>query len=763
MRKKIEALALAGMRIVLPLVFCLIAAPHPAGATAPDLEFHAPATTSDPSTSAIMRDLAERLLPVYQEADPDRYLANLSALQMVAGDYPAAYGSRQSLRDRRRRKDAGQRVDRAVIYDMYASARAMEAENRIPFAEAFTKSFHEVMDRLDDQDAYAVTQWLERSLPEFQDALQRSLDQLRAGGSVNQDEAVELIRAYLSYDIYRTVAPLVSALDTEEDHRRYTADAEVRIKTPGGASIYAVVVRPKSPAKPLPALLELTILDSPTFAKECAAHGYAGVVAYTRGKHDGAQPVVPYQHDGEDARTVINWIAKQAWSDGRVGMYGEGYSGFTAWAAATRVPTALKAIATSAGSAPGIDVPMRGSVFQNSAYRWSLSVTDPKESDDKKYDDDALWRSLDQKWYRSGRSYRELGRVFGTHNPIFIRWLNHPSYDRFWQKMIPYREQFAHINIPVLTTTGYFAASEPAALYYFTEHYRYNPRADHTLLIGPYDDSVMQRGVPAVLHGYEVDSTAVINLHALRYEWLDHVFKGSATPALLKERINYEVMGANAWRHAPTLEAMGKAAQRFYLDATASREGYRLTRRKNAKLAFVHQTVSLADRRDAGWMPPADLISKDLVSHNSLQFASEPLSKPTEFSGLFSGRLDFTVNKMDVDLNIVFYERLANGDYVRLFNPTYEFRASYVRDRVHRHLLKAGERQELPLIGEHLTSRELRAGSRLVVVLGVNKRPDREINYGTGNDVSEESIDDARVPLKIRWYNDSYIDIPVRK
>jgi uncharacterized protein len=763
MRRNIPGSALAGVRIVLSLVFCMILAPHPAKATAPDLEFHAPATGSDPSTSAIMRDLAERLLPVYQEADPDRYLANLSALQMVAGDYRAAYVSRQSLRDRRRRKDAGQPVGRAVIYDMYASARAMEAENRIPFGEAFTKAFHDVMDRLDDRDAYAVAQWLERSLPEFQDALQRSLDQLRASGSVNQSEAVDLIRAYLSFDIYRTVAPLVASLDLEEDHRRYTADEEVRIKTRDGVSISAVVVRPKTPPKPLPALLEFTIFESPNFAKECAAHGYVGVVAYTRGKHDGAQRVVPFQHDGDDARAVINWIAKQAWSDGRVGMYGEGYSGFTPWAAATQVPAALKAIATSAGSAPGIDVPMDGSVFQNSAYRWSLSVTEPKGYGEKKYDDDALWRSLDQKWYASGRSYRELGHVFGTHNPIFIRWLNHPSYDRFWQKMIPYREQFAHINIPVLTTTGYFAASEPAALYYFTEHYRYNPRADHTLLIGPYDDSVMQRGVPAALHGYEVEATAVINLHELRYEWFDHVFKGTAAPALLKERINYEVMGANTWRHAPTLEAMGKAAQRFYLDAIPSYEGYRLTRRKNAKLAFVRQAVSLADRKDAGWMPPVDLISKNLVSHNSLLFASEPLSKPIEFSGLFSGRLDFTVNKMDVDLNIVFYERLANGDYVRLFNPTYEFRASYVRDRVHRHLLKAGERQELPLISERLTSRELQAGSRLVVVLGINKRPDREINYGTGNDVSEDSIADARVPVKIRWYNDSYIDIPTRK
>ncbi|HEY2675933.1 MAG TPA: hypothetical protein VGI65_03120, partial [Steroidobacteraceae bacterium] len=139
----------------------------------------------------------------------------------------------------------------------------------------------------------------------------------------------------------------------------------------------------------------------------------------------------------------------------------------------------------------------------------------------------------------------------------------------------------------------------------------------------------------------------------------------------------------------------------------------------------------------------------------------DPLTKPMEFSGLFSGRLDFTVNKMDMDLNITLYELLANGDYVRLFSPTYEFRASYARDRVHRHLLKAGERQELTYKSERLTSRQLQKGSRLVMVLGISKRPDREINYGTGGDVSEESISDGRAPLKIEWYGDSYVEIPV--
>jgi hypothetical protein len=142
---------------------------------------------------------------------------------------------------------------------------------------------------------------------------------------------------------------------------------------------------------------------------------------------------------------------------------------------------------------------------------------------------------------------------------------------------------------------------------------------------------------------------------------------------------------------------------------------------------------------------------------------SEPLSHPINFAGLFAARLDFTPNKMDMDLNIALYELLPSGGYLALFAPVYEIRASYARDRVHRHLLKAGERQQLTIRSERLTSRRLQAGSRVVMVLGINKRPDREINYGSGADVSEESVADGKIPVKIRWYSSSYIDIPIRK
>jgi hypothetical protein len=725
---------------------------------APEFDFRPPATTSDPAIPLIMRDLAARLIPVYQDPDPERYLANLSALQMAAGDYTAADISRRTLRERRLKLHF-QHPD-WVIYDMYAHAKALETDNRITFAEAFTTTFRETMPLLNDHDAYEVSRWLAISPAVLRESLQKAFDQIRTKGSVDQSQAVELIWKYVSFDAYRTFGPLSVLLAAENDHRRYTVDDDVLIKTRDGATLSATVIRPNSHKDPLPTLLEFTIYDSQNYAKECAAHGYVGVVAYTRGKRNSAGGIVPFQRDGEDTRAVINWIAKQPWSDGRVGMYGEGYSGFTAWAAAKRLPAALKAIAATTSSAPGINIPMAGNIHHNSAYAWSLRVT-ASSPDENKYDDPAQWRDLNEKWYRSGRRYRDLGRLFGTPNPIFIRWLNHPSYDRYWQQMVPYQRQFAHINIPVLTMTGYYAASEPGDLYYFSQHHLYNPHADHTLIIGPYDDAMMGLGQLTSLHGLQVDPAALVDFRELRYQWFDHVFKGAAMPSLVKDTVNYELMGGNEWRHAASLDAMAGKSLKFYLDAASSGANHRLLQRKKPNESFVQQSVTFLDRMDAAWTPSTDLISRSLAPRHGAIYASEPLSKPTALNGLFSGRLDFTVNKMDMDLNITLFELLAGGDYVRLFGPTYELRASYARDRAHRHLLKAGERQELTFKSERMTSRLLQAGSRLVMVLSISKRPDREINYGTGVDVSEESIADGKIPLKIKWYSDSYIEIPI--
>lgn len=74
-----------------------------------------------------------------------------------------------------------------------------------------------------------------------------------------------------------------------------------------------------------------------------------------------------------------------------------------------------------------------------------------------------------------------------------------------------------------------------------------------------------------------------------------------------------------------------------------------------------------------------------------------------------------------------------------------------------------GKIESLPFDKTRMVSRRLSKDSRLLVTLNVNKNPYAQINYGTGKDVSDEDITDAKVPLLIKWYNDSYVKIPIWK
>jgi hypothetical protein len=172
-------------------------------------------------------------------------------------------------------------------------------------------------------------------------------------------------------------------------------------------------------------------------------------------------------------------------------------------------------------------------------------------------------------------------------------------------------------------------------------------------------------------------------------------------------------------------------------------------------------TLNLRDRKDAAWRPSRELVLDVLPARDgTMLFMTEPFSGPVDIAGRLSGVLDFTINKQDVDLVMMLYELRSTGEYVKLFDPAYAFRASYAKDRVHRHLLLAGVRQQLPFQSEKMAGHQLQAGSRLVLALGINKRADSQVNYGSGKDVSEESITDAHAPVRIRWHDGSFIEVP---
>lgn len=726
---------------------------HPARAQ--NLEFHPPGKATDPRTALAMRDLAQRMIPVYQDPDRQRYLANLSALQLVAGSDAAAYAARLSLADLHRRTPAGPWIE-PLAYDLHARARALVAEEGIPYAQGFSRSFQAAVSPLDDLSAYRLIEWLKTPPAVYQDALQRALDQRRGQDRISMPDALALIWTYLAFDAHRSFAPYIPALAAADDQRRYVTDGNVLIHMRGGASLSGLLVRPRNAAARLPTLLTLTLEPGHQGeALETAAHGYAGLVA--RPLAQGSDPLVPYEHATAEAHAVLGWIAAQPWSDGRVGMYGSGYSAFTAWAAARRAPPALQALLVASAIAPGIDGPMEGGIFRNAACRWLISLAHPQ--DEAPDGDPARGRQLDARWYVSGRPYRELDRLFGSPSAVFQRWLHHPSYDRYWRSMIPGPRDLARLSIPVLTLTGYYDALEAGALYYFSEHHRYNAHADDTLLVGPYDSEALVSKPPVVLGGYPLDPAALIDLGELRYQWFDHVLRQGPRPPVLAGRVNYELMGADTWRHVGSLDAASGALTLHLVPGP--RSGL-LQRQAPDPRAFIQQTVDLAARAPVPQLALApQILTGSLISRDSVAYVSDPLPQALDLAGQPTLQLDFRTNKRDLDLTVTLYEQLTTGQYLKLYSPAYEQRASYARDRSARRLLVPGARERLILRGPRLVGRRVQAGSRLVLVLGVKKRPDEEINYGTGKDVSQESLADARRPLTIRWYGESHLALPL--
>jgi putative CocE/NonD family hydrolase len=543
---------------------------------------------------------------------------------------------------------------------------------------------------------------------------------------------------------------------------RYIIDDNVLIHLRDGATVSAIVVRPGGVTAKLPAALVFTIYADPAHdlerMKYAADRGYAGVIAYSRGKLNSPDRIAPYEYDGRDADGVIGWIAKQPWSNGKAGMYGGSYNGFTQWAATKYMNPALKTIVPWVAENPGNGLPMQDNVFLLVNYAWVYYVTDNKLLDDALYRD-PRWRALNDTWYASGRSYRDVPAVAGMPNPWLEKWLRHLSYDGYWQAMLPYRSDFARINIPVLSITGYYDDGQVSALGFYKDHYSFNRFARDYLVIGPWDHFNSQHSVKDdVIRGYRIDPAAHINTPRLTFDWFDYVMRGKPRPALVADRVNYEVMGANVWRHASSIGTMGARSQRFYLtDAKVGRRYYLLTPREPASVRGLLQRVDFADRKTSNNDSyPDPIVGRKPDFSNGYLFATQPFSETADVSGV-TGAIRAVANKRDVDLGIALYEISPDG---RLFELSdFIGRASYAADMSKRTLLTPGKPFSVSLDQMTLFSKRVEKGSRLLLSVNVNKNAFAEINYGTGRDVSGEDIHDASVPLQVRWLTSSYIDL----
>ena len=700
-------------------------------------------------------NIADKISEKYKNAKRPDSLEKLFKLEILAGNYKKSLSTIDAYK--KAYADSNSACIKAIAFEFYALAKEIEKNEKITFSKALNKAFELKYATLPEKYSFRITDYFTENIQDYKEKFQNSLDSSKKIDSISSGFAIGLCLNYLNYKTYSTIQSQITQLLDSKDKKKFIVETH-NLKTKNGGSVTVIVTRRKGNTRSLPVILTNNIYAGKyddALGKRAVAYDYVGVVLNTRGKRNSNDTIEPFEHEAQDIYDVIDWISKQAWCNGKVGMIGGSYLGFSQWGAAKKLHPALKTIVPQVAVGIGIDFPNNNNVFMSYMLQWISYVTNNKFTDELDFNNYAKWDSINTAWYKNGKSFRALDSINGKPNKIFQRWLDHPDYDEYWKNMIPYKTDFSKINIPVLTTTGYYDADQLGALYYFKEHYKYNNNPNHYLVIGPYDHGGAQNFATNILRGYKIDEVARININDLAFSWFDYILKDGKKPGFLKDKVNFQVMDTNKWYHAPNLEKTHNSLLTLYLKKDLNSN--RLIKQKPKTTDFTTQIVDFKNREEKDFYFNA---GKDSIRiNNSIVYQTDILDKDVIISGAFTARLKAAINKKDMDITINLLQ--IKPDKTIFYLSDYLGRASYTKSNEQRQLLKPNEIEIIPIDNSTFVSKRIPKGSKLIVILGINKSPYYQINYGTGKDVSEETIADAKEPLEIKWYNDSYIEIPI--
>jgi putative CocE/NonD family hydrolase len=135
----------------------------------------------------------------------------------------------------------------------------------------------------------------------------------------------------------------------------------LKVPMSDGVNLNATIYRPKDEKQPLPVIFALTpyITDSDhRRAYYFAQHGYVFATVDSRGHGNSEAHFDPLMQEPQDSYEVVEWLARQPWSNGKVTMWGASYLGFDQWMTLREFPTHLATPVTVAVAYAGVDFPM---------------------------------------------------------------------------------------------------------------------------------------------------------------------------------------------------------------------------------------------------------------------------------------------------------------------------------------------------------------------------------------------------------------------
>jgi putative CocE/NonD family hydrolase len=552
----------------------------------------------------------------------------------------------------------------------------------------------------------------------------------------------------------------------------------VKIPMRDGIQLNATVYKPKG-AGPLPVILTLTPYIADTYHDDAlyfAQNGYVFVMVDVRGRGNSQGIFTPFLQEAKDGYDIVAWLARQSWSNGSIAMNGASYDGYDQWATAKEFPPNLKTIVPTAAAMPSVDIPFWKNIWYPYDVQW-ITITSGTTLNKKLFAESAFWIQKFRELYLEHRAFKELDTIVGNPSAVFHEWIAHPYPDPYWDAFNPNADQFARINMPILTITGYYDGDQPGALEYYRQHMKFGSREArdrHYLIIGPWDHAGTYSPIKEV-GGLVFGDSSVLTMNKFHKEWYDWVLKSGQKPEFLKNRVAYYVVGKDEWKYADSLEAIGTDKRLFYLDSDGGRtndafhSGY-LTEARATKCTLDSFAYNPLDTQ------PAELDKEEIENYltdgryalnlfgNGLVYHTEPFAESTEVSGYTKLVLWISMDVPDADFQATLYEIMPDGRSISLASDL--LRARFRESLREEKLVKPGEILKYEFGGFYWFSRCVAEGSRLRLVIACPNSIYLQKNYNSGKNVVEETGKDART-AHIKVYHDaehpSYLELPIGK
>ncbi len=463
-------------------------------------------------------------------------------------------------------------------------------------------------------------------------------------------------------------------------------DYDVKIKLRDGTTVVADVHRPKTPGK-YPTLMEGTPYGkngSSEMSKGTHAYfvprGYVVVSWESRGCKGSEGERNLHVQEQNDCYDVVEWIAKQPWSNGKVAPIGVSYMGQVQFNTVIAQPPHLTC------ALPGLTANdlwrewyFRGGAMEYAfAASWAsltfggdLAKRNLTKEQAQAWDETKALVEADKESFFSviPAADLELAQIGDKHN-LLKEWASHYKDGPYWWLRDP-KTYYQEMNVPMMHIGGWYDVFQPGSYHAYNNVRQLAPsslaRDNQSLVIGPWTHLAplsTKQGEVEYAPGLKKDF-----YHTARLEFFDYWMKDIQHAGYDAQKpVRIFVMGENKWRSENEWPLARTKYTKYYLNPLKSgtieslNDGRLVTyapKKMNKPLTYKYDPMKPTPTRGGATLysfpygpdgaPGAGPLDQSPIDKTMLTFTTEKLTKATEVTGPVKAVLYASSSAVDTD------------------------------------------------------------------------------------------------------------------